>query len=94
MEHKKSADNPETRVIQEFERYMGRTNVQISVEPIEAWRGVPSDAYQVNFTYEGGHDIMGLHPNAETPVWDLYGRPSQVYRGKSELLKDLKSLTQ
>ena len=92
METQKSTDSPEARIIQEFERYTGRENVQISVEPIGPWRAVPKNAYQICFIYESGFDIMGFEPNAETPVWDLYGRPSQVFRGKTELLEDLESV--
>jgi len=103
MEAKQSVEDHKARVIQEFERYTGKRNVQISIEPIGAWRGVPRDAYQVTFRHEGyecngrffhepGFDIMGFEPNAETPVWDLYGRPSQVFRGKTELLEYIESI--
>ena len=97
--NQKPIEEPETRVINEFERFTGRKNVQISVEPIKpGWRGTSSpdikENYQVTFSYDDGFDIMGFKPNAETPVWDLYGRPSQVYIGKPDLHKDIGSIAQ
>jgi hypothetical protein len=98
-------DNPEARIIAEYERYTGRREVSMTIEPLKpGWRngiGASPGSKQVKFDYttkkpDGrgllmdwcDYAVMGYDPSTNV-VWDLYGRPAQVFHGKEDFLKDL-----
>jgi|GEM_PF-3452747 hypothetical protein len=76
-------------VVGAFEESTGLANVRMCIVPAITKR---KETHRVEFFYAGGSDVMGVNLKRDIPVWDFYGNPSQIYKGKPELLGHLGSM--